>query len=77
MKARHPGGVLTGSTLRSGPRAFVVRRLPYPGDQLKDRDLCRLEHGVKAAEDRHGEDHVAVLAAYVQVAENVVRDAQM
>lgn len=33
------------------------------------------EHGVEAAEDRHGQDDVAVLAANVEVAEHVVGDA--
>ena len=34
-----------------------------------------LQHGVEAADDGHGQDDVAVLAAHVDVAQDVVRDA--
>ena len=37
--------------------------------------LGRLEHRVEAAQDRHRQDDVAVLAAHVQVAQDVVGDA--
>jgi hypothetical protein len=33
-----------------------------------------LQHGVKAAEDGHGEDHVAVFATDEDVAQDIVRD---
>ena len=37
--------------------------------------LGRLQHGVQPADDAHGQDDVAVLAALEQVAEDVVGDA--
>ena len=37
--------------------------------------LGRLEHGVEPAQDGHRQDHVAVLAADVEVAQHVVGDA--
>ena len=36
--------------------------------------LGRLQHGVETAQHRHGQDHVAVLAADIDVAQHVVRD---
>ena len=37
--------------------------------------LRRFQHCVESADDRHGQDDVAVLAPDVNVAQNVVRDA--
>ena len=37
--------------------------------------LGRLKHGVEPAQHRHRQDHVAVLAAHIEVAQHVVRDA--
>src|SRR5664280_2880953 len=42
---------------------------------VEDRILGRLQHGVEAPQNRHGEDDVAVLAAHVQVAEHIVCDS--
>jgi len=49
---------------------LVERRL-----HVEHGPLGRLEHDVETAQDGHGENHVAVLAADVEVAEHVVRDA--
>ena len=45
------------------------------GFHLQDRLLAVLEHRVESAQHRHRQDHVAVLAAHVQVAQDVVGDA--
>ena len=42
---------------------------------FEDGLLRRLQHGVHAAQDAHGQDHVGVFAALEQVAEHVVGDA--
>ena len=39
------------------------------------RFLCRFQNCVKAADDCHGQDDVAVLAPDIDIAQNVVRDA--
>ena len=45
------------------------------GLHVEDGLLGGFEHCVEAAQHGHGEDDVPVLAAYVDVAEHVVRDA--
>ena len=45
------------------------------GLHLQDRLLALLKHRVEPAQHGHGKDHVAVLAAHVQVAQDVVGDA--
>ena len=45
------------------------------GLHVEDRLLAVLQHRVEPAQHGHGEDHVAVLAAHVQVAQDVVGDA--
>jgi hypothetical protein len=39
--------------------------------------LAGLQHRVETADDGHGKDHVAVLAANVDIAEDVVGDTVM
>ena len=50
--------------------------------RLIERDLhveyglfCRLEHRIQAAQHGHWQDHIAVLAADIEVAEHVVGNA--
>ena len=50
-------------------------RFVQRGLHVEDGLLRRLEHGVEATEHRHRQDHVAVFAADVEIAENVVGDA--
>ena len=42
---------------------------------LEHRLLGRLQHGIHAPDDAHGQDHIRVLAALEQVAQNIVGDA--
>jgi|ERR1700730_2521098 hypothetical protein len=42
---------------------------------LKDGILCRLQHGVEAAQDAHRQDNVRIFAALEEVAENIIGDA--
>ena len=49
--------------------------LVEPGLHVEDGPLGRFEHRVEAAEHCHGKDDVAVLAADVDIAEHIVRDA--
>jgi hypothetical protein len=65
------------SLARSLPKSLVligdlglVERRPHIEHSL----LGRLEHGVEAAQDGHGQDHVTVLATDVEIAEDVVRN---
>ena len=50
----------------------VDPRLVKQGFGLQNRLLGRFEHRVEAAQHDHGQDHVAVLAPHVEVAQNVV-----
>jgi hypothetical protein len=45
-----------------------------PGLHLQDGRLGRLQHRVEAAQDGHRQDHVAILAANIKVAQDVVGD---
>ena len=49
--------------------------LVQPGLHAEHRVLRRLQHRIQPADDRHGQDDVAVLAPHVDVAQHVVRDA--
>ena len=74
---REPRGVVEGLSGRLPERGVLVRD---PGGverglHVEHGLLGGLEDRVEAAEHGHGEDHVAVLAADVDVAEDVVRDA--
>ena len=51
--------------------SHVVQVVFHP----QDRILRGLQDGIEAADDRHGQDDVAVLAAHVDVAQNVICDA--
>ncbi len=42
---------------------------------VEHRLLGRLQHGIHAPDDAHGQDHIGILAALEQVAEHVVGDA--
>ena len=66
---RLAGGLTEGLVLVDD--AGLVERGPH----VEHRRLGRLEERVKATEDRDGEDHIAVLAPDIEVAEHVVRDA--
>ena len=44
------------------------------GLHVEDGLLAALQHRVEAAQHGHGQDHVAVLAAHVEVAEHIVGD---
>ena len=50
--------------------ASLVQR----GLHVENRLLGRLQQRIKTTEDGHREDDITVLAAHVQVAEDVVRD---
>ena len=71
------GGVVEGLAGRVAERGLLVddpdgvERLLHVEDGL----LGGFEDRVETAEDGHGEDDVAVLAADVDVAEDIVRDA--
>ena len=43
------------------------------GLRMKYGVLCRLQYCVEAADDRHGQDDIAILAPHVDIAEHVVR----
>jgi len=43
--------------------------------RCEHRGLRVLEHGVEPAQHRHRQDHVAVFAAHVEVAQHIVGDA--
>ena len=45
------------------------------GLHVEDRLLAAFQHRVEATQHGHGQDHVAVLAAYVEVAQDIVGDA--
>ena len=47
------------------------------GLHAETRVLGRFQNCVEAADDRHGQDDVAVLAPDVDIAQNVVRDAPL
>ena len=49
-------------------------RFVETGPQIEHGLLARLEHRIEAPQHRHRQDHVAVLAADVEVAQHVVRD---
>src|SRR5664280_870287 len=61
MKTRHHGGVLTGSTPRSGPRACVVRGVarppagPSPDDTRRLRPSCDQRRRKEAEDQEHRE----------------------
>ena len=71
------GGVVEGLAGRVSERLFLFDDplLVKPCLRVEDGLLGGFEDGVEAAEDGHGEDDVAVLAADVDVAEDIVRDA--
>jgi hypothetical protein len=66
---RLPGRLAQGLVL-VGDLGFVQRGL-----HVEHGLLGRLEHGVESAQHGHGQDHVAVLAADVEIAQHIVGDA--
>ena len=80
-----------GAQVAEGEPGDVVERLPRRltqggvlldhagvvegGLHVEDRLLAALQHRVEAAQHGHGQDHVAVLAAHVEVAQDVVGNA--
>jgi hypothetical protein len=71
------GGVVEGLTggLAQGLVLLDDTGTVERGPHVEDGLLGRLQHRVQAAQYGHGEDHVPVLAADVDVAEHVVGDA--
>jgi hypothetical protein len=71
------GGVVEGLAGCLAQRLVLVDdvRLVERGPHLKDGRLGRLEDGVEATQHSHRQDHVAVLAAHVKVAQDIVGDA--
>ena len=63
-------GGLSKSLILMNDLRLVERRL-----HIEHGLLGRLEDCVEAAQNRHRKDHIAVLAANIQVAEHVVRNA--
>ena len=61
-------GLPEGCILVRDPR-LIERRL-HPDD----RGLRRLQHGVEPPQDGHRQDHVAILAAHVEIAQHIVGD---
>ena len=59
---------------RSAASWFATRRVQR-GLPVEDGLLGEVERRVEWSEHGHGEDHVAVPAAHVDIAEAVVRDA--
>ena len=45
------------------------------GFHVQDRMLAALQHGVEAAQHRHRQDYVAVLAAHIEIPQHIVGDA--
>ena len=70
-------GVVEGLAGRLAERFLLLDDplLVEPGLHVEDGLLGGFEDRVEAAENGHGEDDVAVLAADVDVAEDIVRDA--
>ena len=70
-------GVVEGLAGRLAERFLLLDDplLVEPGLHVEDGPLGGFEDRVEAAEHGHGEDDVAVLAADVDVAEDIVRDA--
>lgn len=65
-----------GAAAVSAPEALVDdTRLVERGLHVEDGLLRRLQHCVEPAQNRHRQDHVAVLAADVEVPKNIVSDA--
>ena len=80
-----------GSQVAQGEAGGVVERLPSRlaqggvlldhgggvegGLHVQDRLLAALQHRVEAAQHGHGQDHVAVLPAHIEVAQDVVGEA--
>ena len=69
------GGVVEGLPGCLAQRKVLARdaRLIQGRLHIEHGLLCRLEHGVETAQDGHGQDHFTVFAAYVKIAENIVR----
>ena len=60
-----------------GARRTQVAGLSDPsrsGAQVAHPGLHRLQQGVEAAEDRHGQDDIAVLAPDIEIPEHIVGD---
>ena len=74
---REPGGVVERLSRRLAHGGVLLDHagVVEGGLHVEDRLLAALQHRVEAAQHRHGQDHVAVLAAHVQVAQDVVGDA--
>ena len=70
-------GVVEGLASRLAERFLLLddSLLVEPGLHVQDGLLGGFEDRVEAPQDGHGEDDVAVLAADVDVAEDIVRDA--
>ena len=70
-------GVVERLAGRLAERCFLLDDflLVEPGLHVEDRLLGGFEDSVEAPEHGHGEDDIAVLAADVDVAEDIVRDA--
>ena len=72
-----------GGCVIEGLAGRLAQRLVLVGDtggvhlllHAEHRFLCRFQNCVKAADDRHGQDDVAVLATHIDVPQHVVRDA--
>ena len=70
------GRVVEGLAGRLAQGLVLVR---YAGGvhlllHAEHRFLCRFQNCVKAADDCHGQDDVAVLASHIDVPQHVVRD---
>ena len=71
------GGVVEGLAGGLAQCSVLIRNAGFIhlGLHAEHRFLCWFQNCVKAADDCHGQDDVAVLAPDVDIAQNIVRDA--